>query len=126
MFTKTTVPPVSIRQGKLQPSKRYDDVAAKSKAMKTNWRLGIDKAPYESTMHASQVMVARVPPEELALTQPRILKNSSNKVRLKCIASSDICPYGGAFFFLWGHVSSGHAPWLFPPSRPFRRPSRVG
>jgi len=80
MRKQTTIPPVSIRHGKLQPSTRFPNEEAKNKAMKTNWRLGIDRPLYESTMHASQTMVAALPPEVLALKPPRVLKNSSNKV----------------------------------------------
>jgi|AntAceMinimDraft_5_1070358.scaffolds.fasta_scaffold254695_1 hypothetical protein len=88
MPKQTTVPPVSLRQGKLYPSQRYADPGARDKALRTNWRLGPDASPlYQSNMHASQVEVAKVPPEVLALRQPRVLKNSSDKVRRKTALS---------------------------------------
>jgi hypothetical protein len=80
MPKKTTVLPTSIRQGKLQPSQRYGDVQAKSLAMKTNWRLGIDPPMFESTSQADTKHFKDIPPEVLALRQPRVLKNSSDKV----------------------------------------------
>ena len=84
MPKQSTVPPVSIRHGKLQPSQRFADVQAKDKAMRTNWRLGADHRPlYESTMHASQTLVAQVPAYELALSQPRIYKNASDKASIE-------------------------------------------
>ena len=79
MRRKETVPPVSMRRGKLRPSVRYADPEASQAAMKTNWRLGIDAPLFESTSHASSKNSASVPPEVLALRQPRIDKNSSNK-----------------------------------------------
>lgn len=92
MPKKTTVLPTSIRQGKLQPSQRYDNIQAKTIAMKTNWRLGIDPPMYESTSHADNKHFKDIPPEILALRQPRVVKNSSDKVlcllyslREKCV-----------------------------------------
>jgi hypothetical protein len=81
MPQKVTEEPVSLRHGKLYPSQRFADVAAKDKALRTNWRLGPDAKPlYQSNMRASQIEVEKVPPEVLALRQPRVLKNSSDKV----------------------------------------------
>jgi len=79
MPKQTTIPPTSIRQGKLQPSSRYENPEAKTKAMRTNWRLGIDSATFESTYSASSKQAGNVPPEVLALRAPRINKNSSDK-----------------------------------------------
>lgn len=80
MRAKTTVPPVSIRRAALHPSERYADPVASSKALRTNWRLGIDGAPhYRSTAFDSSAEAASVPPEVLALRQPRIEKNASSK-----------------------------------------------
>ncbi len=73
------MPPVSMRRGKLRPSVRYADPVASQTAMQTNWRLGIDPPLYESTAHASSKNSASVPPEVLALRQPRIDKNASDK-----------------------------------------------
>ena len=79
MRRKETVPATSIRRGKLRPSVRYADPVASQAAMQTNWRLGIDPPLFESTAHASSKNSASVPPEVLALRQPRIDKNASNK-----------------------------------------------
>lgn len=80
MRKKTTVLPTSIRHGKLTTSCRFENAAAKSKAMKTNLRLGIDPVHYESTAHHAFVGGAQnVAPEVHALRQPRIDKFASDK-----------------------------------------------
>jgi len=79
MPKKTTVLPTSIRRGQLQPSQRYEAPGAKSAAMRTNWRLGIDVPQFESTSQAASKQSGNVPPEVLALRQPRIVKNGSDK-----------------------------------------------
>jgi len=74
------VVPASIRHGKLATSQRYANAAAKSKAMKTNLRLGIDPIEYETTARLSaSTGAANVPAEVHALRQPRIDKFASDK-----------------------------------------------
>ena len=75
-----TDPPVSLRGGKFYPSQRYKPEQG-YKANLTNWRFGPpEKTSYVSTMRDAQRESASVPPHELALRQPRIDKNASDKV----------------------------------------------
>lgn len=47
--------------------------------MRINWRLGIDPPHFESNSQAASKQSGSVPPEVLALRQPRVLKNGSDK-----------------------------------------------
>uniref|UniRef100_A0A7S2F937 Uncharacterized protein n=1 Tax=Florenciella parvula TaxID=236787 RepID=A0A7S2F937_9STRA len=76
-------PPVSLRGGKFYPSQRYKPEQGYI-ANVTNWRFGPpDKTSYVSTMREAQSQSASVPPHELALRQPRMDKNASDKVAIQ-------------------------------------------
>jgi len=77
---------VSLRRGKYYPSTRYTPAGCEEQN-RTNWRLGIDRIEYRSTQHDASAQSATVPPEVLAVRQPRIDKNRSDKEAIQGVSA---------------------------------------